>query len=68
MIHDSSKEDGIKEIPIIIFHNDNTRQIAMFNETNGELSTASKFKQKDYHKYILTGKIGKQNESKNFKK
>lgn len=47
------------ETPCIMFFNRETRQIAVFNKTSGDLITAEKFRQSYFTKYIDSGQVGK---------
>ncbi len=47
------------ETPCIMFFNRETRQIALFNKTSGDLITAEKFRQNYFTKCIDSGQVGK---------
>lgn len=47
------------ERPCIMFFNRETRQIALFNKTSGDLITAEKFRQNYFNKCVDSGQIGK---------
>lgn len=47
------------ETPCIMFFNRETRQIALFNKTSGDLITAEKFRQNYFNKCVDSGKVGK---------
>lgn len=51
------KETG--KTPCIMFFNRETRQIALFNKTSGDLITAEKFRQNYFNKCINSGRVGK---------
>ena len=42
-----------------MFFNRETRQIALFNKTSGDLITAEKFRQGYFDKCVNSGQIGK---------
>jgi hypothetical protein len=42
-----------------MFFNRETRQIALFNKTSGDLITAEKFRQNYFNKCIDSGQVGK---------
>ena len=46
-------------MPCIMFFNRETRQIALFNKTSGDLITAEKFRQNYFNKCVDSGQIGK---------
>lgn len=48
-----------EETPCIMFFNRETRQIAAFNKTSGDLITAEKFRQNYFTKCIDSGQVGK---------
>ena len=50
---------NIRETPCIMFFNRETRQIALFNKTSGDLITAEKFRQNYFTKCIDSGQVGK---------
>lgn len=54
---EESKNTG--ETPCIMFFNRETRQIALFNKTSGDLIRADKFRQNYFTKCIDSGQIGK---------
>jgi hypothetical protein len=45
--------------PCIMFFNRETRHIALFNKTSGDLITAEKFRQNYFTKCIDSGQVGK---------
>ena len=47
------------ETPCIMFYNRETRQIALFNKTSGDLITAEKFRDNYFTKCIDSGQVGK---------
>ena len=47
------------ETPCIMFFNRETRQIALFNKTSGDLITAGKFRQNYFNKCIDSGQVSK---------
>lgn len=47
------------ETPCIMFFNRETKQIALFNKTSGDLITAEKFRQNYFNKCVNSGQIGK---------
>jgi hypothetical protein len=54
---EESKNTG--ETPCIMFFNRETRQIALFNKTSGDLIRADKFRQNYFTKCIDSSQIGK---------
>ena len=48
-----------EKTPCIMFFNRETRQIALFNKTSGDLITAEKFRQNYFTKCIDSGQVGK---------
>ena len=46
------------ETPSIMYFNEETRQIALFNQTSGDLIPAEKFRQNYFNKCVKSGQIG----------
>ena len=47
------------ETPATMYYNTETRQIALFHKTSGDLITADKFRPKYFNNCVKSGKIGK---------
>ena len=47
------------ETPCIMFYNRETRQIAIFNKTSGDLITAEKYRKNYFNKCVNLGQVGK---------
>lgn len=59
ILKESEMQDIMVKTQGIMFFNRETRQIALFNKTSGDLVTAEKFRQDYFNKCVDSGQIGK---------
>lgn len=49
--------ESTRETPCKMYFNRRTQQIALFNQTSGDLITTDKFRDKTFNKYVESGQV-----------